>query len=252
LPHLVLTFNTAREIPYDGRTNHHHPNYFRTHSDLEGAMNIESVLHNMNGLSLGKLGGFAVRVSRTHRLVPAYHKILHDRFPLGPELAHTVHEKYKATVKNCAGVMPREALDLTRPEGEELVYMDDETFAAVTDPWWVHVENYYYDRPGGYQRKVLGNFFLRYATLQDMSHIPDVVDEFLHTTDTARKFQLGRIMLEDGTDMSIAPIVPMHTELRDLGMVREDSPGLRQAVWGNTTPEMVQKVLPVLAKRLAA
>ena len=255
LPHVILTTGLSKDIPSAGKTNHHHANYQRQHPDLEGHMLLSgpgNVLSSLDELSLGKLGGLAVRVSRTQRLEPVLHTLLHIKFPEGSDKANALSDKFVTAVENCAGVVSRTAVDVTAAEGHEFVHMDDDTFAKVVNPWRLHIEEYYYDRPEGYQKRVLGSFFMRYASEQDLGHIsPDIIDEFLSTSDPGRKTSLGRDILREAVDVSIEPVAPIHQELRRLGMIQAASKGLRHAVWSNTPNEMIAPALQLLANKFA-
>jgi hypothetical protein len=254
LPYAVLTVGGQRDIPFQGVTNHHHANYPRQHLDLEGKMALSgggNVLQNLDALSLGKLGGLAVRVSRTQRMVPELHQLAHKKFPKGPPVPHELHDKFITAVKNCAGVVPRIAVDVTAPEGRELVHMHDDTFNHVAHPWNLHPEEYYFKRPSGYQQRILGSFFLRFAAEQDISHISlRIIDEFLYTSDPVKRMNRGKFILREAMEVSVATVIPEHQALKRLGMTQGDR-DVRGAVWGTTSQETILPVLRLLQARLA-
>ena len=168
-------------------------------------------------------------------------------------MPETVEEKYIHVTKACAGLVSRMAIDLRRPQKKLLVYMDDDTFNKVTSPRQLCGERYYYDRPANHRRRVIGNFFLKYALEQDLSHIsPMVIDEFLTTKHVARRLELGNLLLRDALDISLAPVLPIHRQLKTQGMIQPGKKDMRTAIKKFIHPERLPAYYFSLSAKLAA
>lgn len=229
LPFPILTVNTHEEVVYGGVTNHHHPNYDRRDPDLEGNIQIEtggarpSILDRLYKVGLSKLGGLAVRVSRTQRLVPELHGKAHQKYPKGPILPHEVGEKHLVALKNCLGVVPRVAVDVTAPPDKRFNHMDDTVFKAVAEAWSIHVERYYFNRPEGYQNRILGAFFIRSVLNNDLSHMAPAIESFLGAKDRPSRRILREKILDELVDMSLQPLLPDYKEFKKAGMLQPGS-----------------------------
>jgi hypothetical protein len=210
LPHLVLPYNSTRQEVQP--ENFDHSWYPRMSPELQDD------------------AGIALRMSRGQMLPMWLHERKHQTLT-GPQLPTVRAAKFEAAVKGCAGVASRWAIDLRIGGDDKLVYMDDETFNRVTDRRSVGIERAWYHRPANYRRGVIGDFFIRYALEQDLSHISLVlIDEFLSTTDEKRKKELGNFMLKEALDISLEPIVPIHRSLRAEGCVQSGRPDVTTVV----------------------
>lgn len=255
-PLVVLTVGTQGKLPQGEVTNNHHLHFDRKHPDLEGGLRLDGKavdMRRLQWLSLTKLAGLAVRVSRTQRLDPTAHDWTHNRYPVGPILPHTNREKFTMVANNCAGVVPRVAVDVTARRGKELVYMDDEQFAVVADPSQLHTEDYCYERPDGYQSQVLGLFFLHYSLREGLKHVSKpMINDFLHATHPEQHREIGDNILQLTMASVVAPLLPAYDDFRRGGMVRDDSKNLSQIVWGYAPPELIEPVLDNLQTQLVA
>lgn len=174
--------------------------------------------------------GLAVRMSRGQILPTWLHRRKHERLS-GPVLPQTRDEKFEVAVKACAGVISRWAVDLRRPDDDLLTYMDDQTFAYVTDVQRLHYEQALRPRGALHREKTIGSFFMKYALEQDLGHISSsLIDEFLSTINESRKKEIGNFMLAEALDASLAPVLSMHRNLIMEGMVQSSRTKLRPAV----------------------
>ncbi|MDL2341512.1 MAG: hypothetical protein QFB87_00330 [Patescibacteria group bacterium] len=209
-----------------------HPILIYNHPDnrASGLANYDHSFFDRNDPALRDDAGLAVRMSRGQVLPMWLHRKKHERLS-GPLLPQTRDEKFAVAVKACAGVVSRWAIDLRRPDDDLLTYMDDTTFAYVTDYKRLHYEQALKPRGAIHREKIIGMFFLKYALEQDLGHIsPALVDEFLGTTSGNRKKEIGNFILNEALDVSLAPVLSMHRTLLDEGMVQPGRTKLRPAV----------------------
>lgn len=248
LPHAILPIDVGDD------PNYHHHFYNRRDPDLEGDHQLTSEqLANPEDIPLPIIAGLAVRISRGQLLSTTQHNLTHIRYKQGPVLPHTVGEKFVTAVKACSGVVSRFAIDITAARDDCLVYMEDDVFARVANSKVLCTERVYYDKPANHRRRILGNFFLRYAANQDLSHISErVIEEFLHTTSSETLAALGNQILREAVLVSIEPLESSYRELRQQGMVQPGRPEPRKAVWKYVHPDRRERVYRVLKKRLAA
>lgn len=254
LPHAILPMYVAPHPNHRRTVNYHHHFYNRRHPDLEGDLRLtDDHFQNPENIPLDAIAGLAVRMSRGQQLPIGTHELIHRRYAQGPKLPHTIDEKFVTAVKACSGVVSRWALDVTAPKGRELVYMDDIVFEKVASPKLLCVERANHDKLANDRRRVLGNFFLRYAALQDLGHISERhIDEFLNTADDKRRLAVGNYILREAVEVSIAPLVPMYRELKQQGMVQPGKSDLSTAIWKYVHPHRRDSVFPVLEGSLAA
>lgn len=211
LPHPILIYN--------------HPE-----NRSSGLVNYDHTFFDRNSPELRDDAGLAVRMSRGQMLPMWLHRRKHERLS-GPQLPQTREDKFTVAVKACAGVVSRWAIDLRRPDDELLVYMDDETFSYVTDHKRLHYEQALKPRGALHREKIIGQFFIKYALEQDLSHVSEsVIEEFLGTQDSLRKKEIGNFLLNEALDVSLAPVLSMHRTLLDGGMVQPGRAKLRPAV----------------------
>lgn len=254
LPYAILPKDFTYAAELDGAVNYHHHFYNRRHPDLEGEYRLSAEqLANPEDIPFPVIAGFAVRISRGQRLPMTLHQLAHRRFPIGPILPHTIDEKFITAVKACSGVVSRMALDVTAPEGKQLIRMNDETFMKVASPKLLCTERVFYDKPANHRRRILGNFFLRYAVRQDLSHVSErQIDEFLHTDNAAARLAVGHAILREAMEVGLAPVIPMVRELKAQGMVQPGRPDVSTAVWKYVHPNRRERVFRVLRKQLIA
>lgn len=195
-----------------------------------GLANYDHTFFDRNDPALRDDAGLAVRMSRGQVLPMWLHRRKHERLS-GPVLPQTQEDKFTVAVKACAGVVSRWAVDLRRPDDDLLTYMDDKTFAYVTDNSRMHYEQALKPRGAVHREKIIGTFFLKYALEQDLGHISEgLIDEFLGTKNVSRKKELGNFFINEALDVSLAPVLSMHRTLLDGGMVQPGRSKLRPAV----------------------
>jgi len=227
LPHLILPYDVEPELSWDDY--HHH---FFPRRSLEPVLE-KGASRDPEDLPLDTLADLAVRMSRGQLLARGVHMEAHRKRG-GPRLPKTLDEKFNTVVAACSGVVSRFALDVRLPADKALVYMDDDTFAKVADPKVLCTERAFYDRPANYRRRVFGSFLMRCSLEQDLTQAisPRVIDLFLDAVETnneARKAELGNLILKEALEVRLAPIEPIHRELRRQGLVQPRRTDLRTA-----------------------
>lgn len=255
LPHIIYPPDLSYvNASYPDVTYHHHF-YNRRHPDLEGLKSLPGhLLDHPEDIPLPRIAGLAVRMSRGQRLPTELHRLVHNTFPLGPELPHTLEDKFVTTVMACSGVVSRWALDVTTNHDDAIkyVYMNDDVFRRMASPRLLCTERAYQDKAADQRRRVLGNFFLRYAIKQDLNIAKNKIDEFLFTTNDDRLRLIGHEILKEAMEVSIAPVVPIYRDLKLQGMVRPGRPDLRTSVWKYIHPDRREAAFRVLRKKLIA
>jgi len=254
LPYAIFTPDQSLEgSNYPEPTFHHHF-YNRRHPDLEGLKSLPGhYLFHPEDIPLPRIAGLSVRMSRGQRLPTELHRLVHETFPLGPRVPHTLDDKYVTAVLACSGVVSRWAVDITTNRGEiNYVHMNDDVFSRVASPKLLCTERAYQDCAADQRRRVLGNFFLRYAINQDLSIPDNKIDEFLNTTDDSRQRLVGHEILKEAMEVGIAPVVPIYQELKSQGMVRPGRPDLRTSVWKLVHPDRRAAAFRVLRKKFLA
>jgi len=255
LPHVIYPPDLSYvNASYPEVTFHHHF-YNRRHPDLEGPKALPGhLLNHPEDIPLPRIAGLAVRMSRGQRLPAELHKLVHEKFPLGPELPNTLDDKFFTAVLACSGVVSRWAIDVTTNKNDEIkyVYMNDDVFSKVASPKLLCTERAYQDRAADQRRRVLGNFFLRYAIKQDLNVPDNKINEFLFTTDDDRLRLIGHEILKEAMEACIAPVLPIYRDLKLQGMVRPGRPDLRKSVWKYIHPDRREAAFRVLRKKLKA
>lgn len=237
----------------DCDTSYHHHFYLRKHPQLEGNLREQNKLYIPETMTLEEIAGVSVRICRGQILQNATHREVHRRFPYGPRKPISIEEKFETVVKACAGVIPRMAIDIAKPEREDVVFMDNVLYTAMAQPQILIVEKYYYDRPANYRRTILGTFFMKYAAAQNLEHLsPRVIDEFLSTNDVGRRISLGRFILQEGIEVGVSAVQQTYDDLKKEGLVPTQRGSLARVVKKFIHPHRWHVGVDVLSRRFAA
>lgn len=170
---------------------------------------------------LQHIDGKAVRFSRG-QLVPRY---LHDSYHkifIGPELPVSREDKFRATVLACAGIVPRQAIDLSEPGSYTVVNLEDEEYERLASPRSIYIERAFKRDAGMYRRRSIGKFFAAFALEQDLRLVisDNVIGQFLDKkTSPEQKKTLGNFMLKEALELSIVDLSREHRILADDGLV---------------------------------
>lgn len=170
---------------------------------------------------LSDLAGRALRYSRGQDIVRELHNRYHALF-LGPQLPTNEEDKFRLTVLACAGVMPREAIDLSRSGHYRKVVLSEEEYAWFGESRSIHIDRAYKPDHGYYKRRAIGRFFAAYALKQNVREVVSdrVVGEFTDDkTNPERKKELGNLILREALGMSIDGILPLHRDLKAEGYI---------------------------------
>lgn len=184
--------------------------------------------------------GLAVRFSRGQLV----QRFLHDRYHAiftGPPLPESQDEKFRLAVLACSGMVPRQAIDLSKPGQFQIVDLSHEQFERIAAPRSIYVEKAHSNNGKAYDRKrhTIGKFFAAHALSQGVQDTlsSSVIGEFLDDKTAAeRKKELGNFILTQALRLSIEPIMPIHEELSAEGFVL---PGRRVG-----PPAVVKKFFP--------
>ena len=250
LPHVILPYESSNGTSSDFWDFHHH-NFPRRAPELTPQINTNPNAQPEE-YGLEDIASLAARVARGQLLPRAVHEKGHQRL-LGPVLPSTVDEKAVHVIKACSGLLSRFAIDLRRPDDDLLVYMDDDTFERVASTKVLCSERAYYDRPANFRRRIIGGFLLQYAVEQDLSHVSNsTIEQFLDTKDASRRLELGNFLLMEALRVGIAPVVPVHKRLKELGMVQPGKRDVEASVKKFIHPERLPSYHGELTTKLLA
>jgi hypothetical protein len=175
---------------------------------------------------LQDVGGRAVRFSRG-QFLPRY---LHDNYHAifdGPQLPGSSAEKYRACVLACAGIVPRQALDVSHKGSYNILELSPKDHSELSASRSVFVERAFRRRGDMYVRKQIAQFFAEYALQQNVHLVVSekVIGEFLdEKTEARRKKELGNFILKEALGMSLDSLIPLHEESQKEGLL----PAVRQ------------------------
>lgn len=179
--------------------------------------------HPRNDELLQGLSGKAVRYSRGQFLPRVLHNRYHQIFT-GPELPDNDTDRYRLSVLACAGVVPKQAIDLSRSGEYEVVNLSEEAYSRLASPDSIYIERA--RKPAEkYVRKTIGKFFASYAVRQNVRQAVSekVIGQFLdERTTPERKKELGNFILREALGMTIDDIAPLDRQIREEGLVYEE------------------------------
>jgi len=201
-----------------------------------------------------RVEGFALRYSRGQDLPIWLHDRYHEIF-LGPHLAQTTEEKFTAVVLACAGVVPREALDLYTPDAYRKIALDNKQHEFIR-------RRIYFEgaasRAKSSKRNNIGKFIAEHALQSSLAEVMtehDVrkkVNEFLRPRSEAQRYDAGKVILRHVVDASVAELIPIHKEAKKEGMVRHNRKGLGEIVLKFFTVDRFQDYFDPLEDQLSA
>ncbi len=175
------------------------------------------------------VAGLALRYSRGQYMPRAIHDRYHEIFA-GPQLSGDSSEKYRLCVLACAGVVPRQAIELSTRHEYRVIDLSHDAHAELADRRSIFIEGAWRkNKSGGLKqgnnreiRKSIGRFFAQYALQQDIHSVVSerVVAEFLDaSTITRRRKELGNFILKEVLDTTIEEISPVHIAAQAEGLV---------------------------------
>ena len=209
--------------------------------------------HPRRALAEGSASGKALVLSRVQLLPRSIHEQYHRLFQ-GPEVSTETHERFRLCVLACAGVIPRQAIDVTQPDSRY-------DLSSTEHGNLVHARTVHIERPtrSVAQQKVrnsIGRFFADYAMSQNIEDVVSekVIAEFLDTNITNdRQKELGNFILAHAIDAAAEQIEPAHIVAQQEGLVLpEKSVRLRKVVRSFFLPNYFKDYYPTLANKLQA
>ncbi len=213
-PYLVLPIDIPAKHPDGEMVTYHHVRYYRRDEHLgrgaSPAKPDKTDLHVIAGLSVRLAGGQYMKRS--------LHEIVHDRFPRGPRLPVDRAQKFQTAVTTVVGIVPREVIDVSKPEGHEIVHVTSDDFEKVADCQYVGLEHFRSASTAAWAQRTMGYFFLRHASKQDLEQIdPSQLDQFVHTRNREQKVMLATAILGGCLEMAVDPFRTKLDELRRKG-----------------------------------
>ncbi len=176
--------------------------------------------HPGKELEKSGLSGKALRHSRGQDVPRALHDRYHDIF-YGPAVPETESERFRLTILACAGVLPRKAIDLSRPREFEVIDLTETEHHEFAQQELVHIERPNREDNRVKIRNTIGKFIACYALKQDISGAISerVVDEFIHRIDSPeRKKELGNFILRQAVGVALEPVIEAHDMAKQAGL----------------------------------
>jgi hypothetical protein len=177
--------------------------------------------HPRKSPELKGIDGKALRYSRGQLIARYLHTRYHQLFE-GPSLPATREEKFRSTVLACAGVVPRQAIDLSREGEYRIVTLSNRQFEQLAAPRSIYVERAFSPTHAYYKRRTIGRFFAVYAMQQNVRQaVSDhVIEQFLDPgAEAGRKKELGNFILKEALGMSLEHLIPVHEDLKGEGYI---------------------------------
>lgn len=205
-------------------------------------------------LSRKSLGGRALRYSRGQTIERYLHDRYHDFFS-GPELPQNPNEHFRLSVLACAGVVPRQAIDLSTYGEYKIVDLSLEQFDDLAGQTSIHTEAEFHPKNGEKRRQEIGKFFAAYALRQDLRTVISdkfIIEQFLDPkTSTEQKAKLGTSILNEASNAAVDDLVPIHKELRRRGYVaRHKANKVRKIIGSFFTRDYYPDYFPQIAYAL--
>ena len=202
-----------------------------------------------------RLEGRAVRYSRGQYMPKWLHERYHRIFE-GPELPMDTQSKFTAVVLACAGVVPRQALDLYSPGEYTIVTLGHKDYEFIR-------RKLYYEGASNntklHDRKSeIGMFIATYAinnglnNLLSAAEVRQKVDEFMSPINERSRRAAGHFLLEQAVDASVADLVPIHQEAKEEGMAKKSTKRLGDLMLRYFAPYRFQDYFVPLEDRLSA
>lgn len=168
-----------------------------THASERFAPDLHHPFHPRRHDALADLGGNALRHSRV-QMVPyeIHHHQYHNTF-VGPELPDDELGKFKLVVMAAAGYVPDQAITFNTSGEPETVALHADYRNYLRQPKQMRVGS----------PKSVQDFLVQYTIQQDLTSIKNTtLDEFLYTTNTERRWQLGNAILGEASFIAAHPI----------------------------------------------
>jgi hypothetical protein len=217
---LSKDFAPAKGREGGNAVNYHH--HFHPEVSEELGWN-EETRKKLPADTMPRIQGLAVRYSRG-QLVPSWLHVRYHKIFEGPELPQTQQEKFTTVVLACAGVVPREAIDLHDPKNANKRQLSDKEHD------WIRRRLYYEgaaERPKYPDRKgEIGRFIATYAIEHSLDEIlteeevKRKVDEFLIPKSDSSRQEAGRFLLAQVVDASVAELIPLHERAKKKQMTK--------------------------------
>jgi hypothetical protein len=230
----------TEQTPVDELTRLPLPIYSHRYDYFQHERNFHHHFHPSDSPELkGYYEGKPVRYSRGQEIQTYLHDRYHDIFK-GPPLPDTRRDKFTATVLALSGVMPRQAIDLYKPGEYKVIDLGRGEHSFLASSKRMHMEFSRKNKAGeakrqkDKQRDRVGRFFADFVVEQALQEVitAETIDRFLHTPNDKEKQSIGRMMLENAVDVSVAELIPVHDEARRAGMVASGALAVKEVVEG--------------------
>ncbi len=173
---------------------------------------------------LSGVSGRALRYSRGQDIPRMFHNRYHRIFD-GPKLPKTNTERFRLSVLACAGVVPRQALDLSEPRDFKIVNLKDEEHDALSGNGVIHIESATrYDNRLKI-RNTIGRFFAQYALSQNVKEAlsDSVIEQFLDPMiSPERQKELGNFILHEALGSALSDVIPLHQQAKQEGLIGDN------------------------------
>lgn len=158
-------------------------------------------------------GGDAVRNSRVQLADYRVHHNEYHNYFYGPELPITAQQKFGIAVLAIAGYVPAEAIAFKRGKPRIVRLTEDQRSRLLTSGELKIAAP-----------ETVRNFLAEYTVKQDLTHADEsIVDEFIHTDEIEKKYELGGALLKLAIEKAVEPLDPFYRTAWKKGYIDRSS-----------------------------
>ncbi len=213
---------------FKNKVNSHHPFHPRRSWQLSGDVSPSAPFEQ---LGIKEAAGLAVRYSRTQSL-PIF---LHDRYHkifYGPPLPEDIKSQFTTVVLACAGVVPRQAIDLSSSGEVKIVSFSKNDYEKTR-----HKINFEAASKKQYsKRPQISNFLVNYMLeiqREDMlsqTRVESLVASVMRPRNDEERRRAAREILAIAIEPSIEELIPAHEDAKQERMVNHPRKNLGEIV----------------------
>ncbi len=165
-------------------------------------------------------GGWALRNSRLQRVnrrLHNYRELAYHQFYSGPELPVDEDEQFRLVVLACAGLVPRQGIDLSTGQ-PQVITMSDEQMTLLQEPLNAQAFGY---RNFRFIHEPVQRFLRNYILRRELGHVSQIlIEEFLdRNTSNERRAYLGHLLLAKQIEVATNILDPQFQTAQNAGLL---------------------------------
>lgn len=179
-----------------------------------GALSLRKDYHHhfhpksSNELAIDVIGGKALRYSRGQLISRSIHQNYHEIYR-GPQLPQNAKAKFITCVLAVAGVVPRQAIDVSNSSDNDIVNLSNKAHRQMSSPNRMYI---HYDKDKDsryYSARTIGEYFANYALMQGSYDVIDtlLIEQFLDKkAPPNKKREIGNLMISAALKESVQDV----------------------------------------------